>query len=287
MIIDLHTHTRGSDGKCTPQELIDLAISKGIKALAITDHDTVDSIETAIQYSKDKKIIFIPGIEFNCECSFGKMHMLGLGINHKNEYLLEKLESIKAERNDRNYELLKGLRQMGIDITMEEVAHVSNGNIIGKPHFAIVMAQKGYANNPKEVFAKFFDVQPLNRYVRKSYSAEEVIFIIKKAAGIAMLAHPQTLKLNYDELEEEVLKLKSFGLDGIECYHSGQTSEEMAKFKEIAVRNGLIYSKGSDYHGENAQSESLLGTGTGCNILNDEENIILRNVLDTTSYFYL
>ena len=102
-----------------------------------------------------------------------------------------------------------------------------------------------------------------------------------------MLAHPQTLKLNYDELEEEVLKLKSFGLDGIECYHSGQTSEEMAKFKEIAVRNGLIYSKGSDYHGENAQSESLLGTGTGCNILNDEENIILRNVLDTTSYFYL
>lgn len=287
MIIDLHTHTRGSDGECTPQELIDLAISKCIRALAITDHDTIDSIESAIQYSKDKDIIFIPGIEFNCECSFGKMHMLGLGINHKDEYLLEKLKMIKTERNSRNLELLKGLIQMGIEITMEEVESVSNGNIIGKPHFAIVMAKKGYADNPKEVFTKFLDVPPLNQYVRKSFSAKEVINIIKKAGGIAVLAHPQTLKLDYEKLEDEVIKLKSFGLDGIECYHSSQTIDDMTKFKKIAIRNGLIYSKGSDYHGENSQKERLLGTGTNCNILNDEEDDILRNILNTTNYFYL
>lgn len=287
MIIDLHTHTRASDGECTPQELIDLAIIKGIRALAITDHDTIDSIEIAIQYSKDKDIIFIPGIEFNCECSFGKMHMLGLGIDHRNKYLLEKLELIKTERNTRNRELLKGLRQMGIDITMEDVENVSNGSIIGKPHFAIVIAKKGYADNPKDVFTKFFDVPPLNQYVRKSFCAKEVINIIKKAGGIAVLAHPQTLKLDYKKLEEEVIKLKSFGLDGIECYHSSQTIEEMMKFKKIAIQNGLIYSKGSDYHGENAQKERLLGTGTNCNILNNEEDDILRNILNTTNYFYL
>jgi len=287
MIIDLHTHTRGSDGKCTPQELIDLAISKGIRALAITDHDTIDSIEIAIQYSKDKDIIFIPGIEFNCECSFGKMHMLGLGINHRNEYLLKKLEIIKIERNIRNLELLKGLRKMGIEITMEDVEKVSNGSIIGKPHFAIVMAKKGYADNPKDVFTKFFDIPPLNQYVRKSFGAKEVINIIKNAGGIAVLAHPQTLKLDYEKLEEEVIRLKSFGLDGIECYHSSQTIEEMTKFKKIAIQNGLIYSKGSDYHGENAQRERLLGTGTNCNILNDEEDDILRNILNTINYFYL
>lgn len=287
MIIDLHTHTRASDGECTPQELIDLAIIKGIRALAITDHDTIDSIEIAIQYSKDKDIIFIPGIEFNCECSFGKMHMLGLGIDHRNKYLLEKLELIKTERNTRNRELLKGLRQMEIDITMEDVENVSNGSIIGKPHFAIVIAKKGYADNPKDVFTKFFDVPPLNQYVRKSFCAKEVINIIKKAGGIAVLAHPQTLKLDYKKLEEEVIKLKSFGLDGIECYHSSQTIEEMMKFKKIAIQNGLIYSKGSDYHGENAQKERLLGTGTNCNILNNEEDDILRNILNTTNYFYL
>jgi len=286
-MIDLHTHTRASDGDCTPEQLIDLAISKGIKALAITDHDTIDSISTAINYSMDKDIILITGIEFNCECTFGKMHILGLGINCNEPYLLEELQTVKEERDRRNAELLDGLKELGIKITLEEVKNVSNGKIIGKPHIAKVIASKGYAKSPKEVFTKYFDKPPLSKYVRKSYSAKEVIHIIKKSRGLAILAHPQTLNLNYEELEREVLKLKEIGLDGIECYHSSQTYEQMKLFKDIAIRNGLIYSKGSDYHGENPQFENLLGTGTKGNILNNEDDLILQNILNATNYYYL
>jgi len=143
-LIDLHTHTIYSDGSKHPKDLIDLAISKKIKALAITDHDTIDSIERAVNYAQDKDIMLIPGIEFEAHVQKGQMHILGLFIDYKNKQLIEKLNFIKQARDIRNEKFIEEFNKLGFEITLEELKRVSNGKIIGKPHFAKVFLKKGY-----------------------------------------------------------------------------------------------------------------------------------------------
>lgn len=278
-MIDLHTHTKESDGEKTPEELIDLAISKDIEAIAITDHDTADGIEVAINYTKDKKIIFIPGIELDAKVSKGQMHILGLCINPNQEEFKQKLESIKKEREDRNSRFIEEFNKMGFDITLEELQEVSSGKIIGKPHFAKVFLKKGYIQAKSEMFDKYFNQPPLCKINKSTLTAEEIIKLIKKAGGIAVLAHPQSLKLTDNELVEKIAEMKSYGLDGLECYHSDQTPEQMRKFKEIAEQFNLLITKGSDYHGPVTKPEIEVGTGRNGNIVSDNDKHIIEKLL--------
>lgn len=278
-MIDLHAHTRESDGEKTPEELIDLAISKGIEALAITDHDTADGIEAAIKYARDKKIMFIPGIELDAKVSKGQMHILGLGINPNQEEFKQKLESIKQEREYRNIKFIEEFNKMGFQITLEELQEVSSGKVIGKPHFAKVFLKKGYIQTKAEMFDKYFNQEPLCKIKKSTLSPEEIIRLIKKANGIAILAHPQSLKLTDDEFVEKIAELKSYGLDGLECYHSSHTPEQMKRFKEIAKKFNLIITKGSDYHGPVTKPEVQLGTGISNNIVSQDDKEILENLL--------
>lgn len=279
-MIDLHAHTIESDGEKTPEELIDLAINKGITALAITDHDTADGIEIAINYAKDKKIIFIPGIELDAKVLKGQMHILGLCVNHKEKEFNDKLESIKKEREDRNARFIEIFNKMGFEITIEELREVSSGKVIGKPHFAKVFLRKGYIQTKTEMFDKYFNQLPFSEIKKSTLSPEEIIKLIKKAGGIAVLAHPQSLKLIDVELREKVAELKSYGLDGLECYHSGQTFEQSQRFKEIAQQFNLIITKGSDYHGPITKPDVQLGTGINNNIVSQDDEVILKNFLD-------
>jgi len=277
-MIDLHTHTKESDGDKTPEELIDLAISKKIEAIAITDHDTADGLEIASVYAKDKNIVFIPGVEFDTKVEKGQMHILGLFVDFKNEGFIQKLNEIKKERIDRNKKFIEQFNKMGFDITLEELKQVSSGKVIGKPHFAKVFMKKGYIKTVDEVFDKYFNKPPLSDIKKTCLTAEEVIRIIKNANGIAVLAHPQKLKLSDSELVEKIAELKSYGLDGLECYHSGQTPEQMKKFKNIAKQFNLIITKGSDYHGPVTKPTVQLGTGIDYNIVSNDDKEILENL---------
>lgn len=279
-MIDLHTHTKESDGEKTPEELIDLAISKNMEAIAITDHDTADGIQRAINYAKDKKIIFIPGIELDAKVPKGQMHILGLGINPNQEEFKQKLESIKKEREDRNSRFIEEFNKMGFDITLEELQEVSNGKILGKPHFAKVFLKKGYIQTKAEMFDKYFNQPPLCKIKKSTLTAEEIIKLIKKAGGIAVLAHPQNLKLTDNELVEKIAELKSYGLEGLECYHSDQTPEQMKRFKEIAEQFNLLITKGSDYHGPAIKPEIEIGTGKNGNIVSDNDKEIIEKLLN-------
>jgi len=278
-MIDLHTHTRESDGEKSPEELIDYAISKGITALAITDHDTADGIEAAINYAKDKKILFIPGIELDAKVPKGQMHILGLGVNHNEKEFKEKLQSIKKEREDRNLRFIEEFNKMGFEITFEDLMEVSNGKVIGKPHFAKVFLKKGYIQTKAEMFDKYFNQLPLCKIKKSTLSPEEIIRLIKKANGIAVLAHPQSLKLTDEELVEKIAELKSYGLDGLECYHSNQTPEQMQRFNEIARQFKLLITKGSDYHGPITKPDVQLGTGIRNNLISLEDKEILEKIL--------
>ena len=279
-MIDLHTHTKASDGEKTPEELIDLAIKSNINALAITDHDTVDSLEIAEKYASTKRnFLFIPGIEMEAEFDNGQMHILGLFIDYKNQTLLDKLSYVKKERNLRNEKFINELNKMGYEITLDELKEISGGNTIGKPHFARIFLKKNYIKTKSEMFDRFFNQPPLSKYKKFSYSPKDVITMLKNSGGTVILAHPQTLKLEKEEFIEKVIELKSYGLDGLECYHSKQTPEQMKEFKEIAKNLNLLISKGSDYHGPITKPETKLGTGKNNNIVSDDEYTILNNLL--------
>lgn len=279
-MIDLHAHTTASDGEKTPTELIDMALDKNLAAVAITDHDTVDGIKEAYEYSKNKDILFVPGIELEANVEKGQMHILGLFIDFENEELNNILAKIKEGRNKRNAFFIEEFNKMGFEITLDELKEVSGGKIIGKPHFAKIFLRKNYIQTKAEIFDNYFNKPPLNSVGKASFSPEILIKAIKNANGIAILAHPQSLKLEDDELVEKIKELKTYGLDGLECYHSNQTPEQMARFKEIAKELNLVISKGSDYHGPITKPEVELVIGKKGNIVSDEEDIILQKLLD-------
>lgn len=278
-MIDLHAHTRASDGELTSEALIDLAISKGIKAIAITDHDTVDGLDSAIEYAKDKEIIFIPGIELEADIKNGQMHILGLFIQHHEHNFVNKLEYISKTRSNRNDLFIEELNKMGFEICLEDLKQVSNGKTIGKPHFARVFLNKGYIKTKDEMFDKYLNKPPFSELKKSPYGPKDIIRMIKEANGIAILAHPQSLKLNDNELKKKIRELKEYGLDGIECYHSKQTKEEMIKYKKIANELDLLITKGSDFHGPTIKPGTELGTGKNNNIISNEENEMLEKIV--------
>lgn len=277
-MIDLHAHTKASDGEYSAQKLIDLAIDKNISTLAITDHDCVDSIQEAIDYSKDKNITIIPGIEISTKIDKGQMHILGLFVDYTSENLKEKLAFVTEDRVKRNKRFINMFNEMGYEITMEELKEISLGNVIGKPHFARIFIKKGYIKETEEMFQNYFNKPPFKGLGRFAYQPKETIEMIKEANGIPVLAHPQTLRLTYEELDEKLRELKEYGLEGLECYHSKQTPEEMGKFRELAIKYDLLITKGSDYHGPVVKPGIDLGTGIDGNILNNEEENIINNL---------
>ncbi len=285
-MIDLHVHSIGSDGEKTPEELIDESIEKGITTLAITDHDTIEVLEKGLEYSRNKKINFIPGVEINAKNRSGQMHILGLGLKTDLSILREKLNVLKESRDNRNLKFIEKLNELGFEISLEELQEISGSDITGKPHFAKVFLNKGYINDEKEMFSKYFDTEEFKKIKNFSYQPEEVIEMILKTGGIPVLAHPQTLKLSDSELENKIIELMQFGLQGIECFHSEQTREEMQKYCELAEKYNLILTKGSDYHGQIIKPQIELGTGINGNIVNDREAEIEKNILEKIKLKY-
>ena len=256
-------------------------MSKGINALAITDHDTADGLEVAEEYAKGKDILLIPGIELEANVPKGQMHILGLFIDYKNAYFMKELEEIKNTRRCRNEKFIEELNRRGFEVTLEELKEVSSGNTIGKPHFAKVFLQKGYIQNKQEMFDRFFNQPPLKQLKKSTKTPRQIIELIKRANGMAVLAHPQFLKLNDEELLTKIRELKWYGLDGMECHHSKQTIEEMNKYNKIAKDLNLVITKGTDFHGPNVKPETELGTGNNNNLKigEEQEEAILHNVL--------
>ena len=281
-MIDLHVHTVNSDGEKTPKEIIDMAIEKNIEVIAITDHDTIDGIEEAIKDSEDKNIKVIPGIEISVDVEKGQLHMLGLNIDYKNKKLIETLNLLKEARDSRNDKFINILNEMGFEVTLEELKEISNGKIISKPHFAKLFIKKGYIKEKSEMFDKYFNQEPLKNIKKELISAKDAIKLIREANGIPVLAHPQTLKLEKNDLINKIKELKGYGLLGIECYHSNQTNEQMTLFREIAEKEGLLITKGSDYHGPIVKPDISIGTGINNNIVNEYEEYIVKALLKKT-----
>lgn len=256
--VDLHVHTTASDGSMSPAEVVTYAKERGLRAIAITDHDTVEGVEEGIRAGRESKLEVIPGVELSVDFPKGTMHLLGYYIDPHCAELVEKLMVVQKARAEQNVKMAKRLQDLGVDIDLSEVRELAGHGQIGRPHFARIIVQRGYARNIEDAFDRFLH-KGGPAYVEKfRFPPEEAMKFIAKARGVATLAHPFTLdKLQEGELEDLVIELKEQGLEGIEVYYPDHTEEQRRLYRYLAQKYKLFISGGSDFHGLNREGAEL------------------------------
>ncbi len=270
---DLHIHTRASDGDLSPSDVVSRAISKGLKAIAITDHDTMSGVKEALKAAQHARIKVIPGVEISVEFEPGEFHMLGYFpfIPDGMEDILEKGQ--QESRARRNPKIIDRLNNLGMDITMEEVKEVAGSAQLGRPHIAQVLLSKGYVRSMREAFDRFL-AKGRPAYVnREKLPPARAIELITSHGGIAVLAHPFTLELDDSDLRDYVKGLSKKGLKGIETYYPEHTKGQVELYRNIARENGLVTTGGSDFHGKSKNQISIGDAGISMNILEQIFNL--------------
>jgi hypothetical protein len=265
-VIDLHTHTNESDGTCTPLELIDRALAMGLEALAISDHDTFAGYDQALGPAREYGLDLVCAIELSARLDSDgvkrrTVHLLGYFLHQPPSIEFRTwLQELQAARRERNFRLIAKLQSLGVEIELSEVERLGR-TLTGRPHFARVLIQKGYAADWEEAFRKYLDDSAPGFVERESPDVANGIQRISAAGGLPVLAHPVRLGIRSHASEESLIgKLRDAGLKGIEVYHSDHTDSDQARYREIAKRFSLALTGGSDFHGD-VKPGIALGTG--------------------------
>ena len=261
-MIDMHIHSTFSDGSQTPEQLVDQAVKIGLAALALTDHDNVAGVERFMAACRQSPVRGIPGVEVSVDCDNGSMHILGYFIDPKNPNLCKLLGGIQDHRAERNREILKHLNRLGLCMTMEEVASRAGGEVVGRPHFAQALLDRGYVKTADEAFKNYLTRGKPAYVERVRQSPDEGIEMIRNAGGVAVLAHPFTLTGGRETLRRLVKDLATAGLEGIEVYYPRHTSKMTRFYIKLAMEFNLALTGGTDYHGA-PMPDIKLGTGFG------------------------
>ena len=241
---DLHLHTRYSDGRYAPADVVAVASGAGLGGVAITDHDCVDGIDEALREGGKLGIEVIPGVEITSYVGPVEVHVLGYFIDHHHAGLLRTLWDFQEERESRIFKMLDKLDAMGVRIEPRSVMAVSGGGSVGRPHLAKVLVDEGYASNIREAFRRFVGDRAPAYVGRERISPAEAIWIIKESGGIPVIAHPGGLK------DDAIIPaLVADGMEGIEVYYSSHSPSDVRRYLEIAGRYGLLITGGSDCHG--------------------------------------
>jgi hypothetical protein len=261
--VDLHLHTTASDGVMTPSQIVRYAKAKGLRAIAITDHDTIEGLEEGLLEGSRIGLEVIPGLEISVQHFPGSMHLLGYLFDIHHPLLTERLQYLQHARAERNPKIAEKLKALGIKVTYDEVLKASGGGQVGRPHFAQVLMEKGYVRTFQEAFDRFLK-KGAAAYVEKvRFTISEALHFINEAGGVAVLAHPKTLGMNGpSDLENLVVQLVREGLKGIEVYYPEHSPSEVAQYKALAERYSLLTTGGTDYHGIEG-NELDVGVGRG------------------------
>ncbi len=260
-MIDLHSHTDRSDGTFTPDELVAEAVRVGLKALAITDHDTFAGYDAAVGPAALAGLELICGIELSTRYQGGSVHLLGyFPVTPPSEELRAWLRFILEMRRDRNLRLISKLQSLGVDITLSEVETMGR-TLTGRPHFARVLVDKGYAKDIQNAFDLYLDESAKGFVHRQEVPMEEALERILGSGGVPSLAHPvRVAKNNWEKLAGYVEDLAGLGMRAVEVYHSDHSPENVSYYASLAERFHLGATGGSDFHGAN---KPLISLGTG------------------------
>lgn len=288
-IVDLHVHSNRSDGTFTPTELVDYAIEKGLSAFALTDHDTIDGLQEAMDYTEklraadsetfraevsasgrhndaptSKQLIpeIIPGIELSTDLGGQEVHIVGLFVDYKDEAFVSRLDEFINSRNTRNEKMCKALNDIGIPITVEALKKEFPEGVITRAHFAHWMVNHGYVKSRVEVFDKYIGNDAPYYIPREKITPMMAVEFLRNNGAVPVLAHPLLYHLSKRRLSELVDLLKDAGLMAIEAIYSTHSPADERYVRTLAKEKGLLISGGSDFHGENKPKIDL-ATGYG------------------------
>jgi predicted metal-dependent phosphoesterase TrpH len=247
--VDLHTHSTASDGTLRPSEVVRQAAGHGAAAIALTDHDSIDGVAEAVAEGARLGVEVVSGIEISAEFGPGTMHILGLFVDPAAPAFSAGMARMQAARRQRNPQIIERLQAAGVSITYDEVVAASGGGQVGRPHFARVLIDKGYARDMNDAFDRYLKRGARAYAERFRFAPAESIALIHQAGGVAVLAHPATLGLAPEGLRAELARLTAAGLDGLEVSYSAHSVADEARLRLLAQDLGLAESGGSDFHG--------------------------------------
>ncbi len=258
--IDLHTHSTFSDGTFTPSQLVKYAEEKGLKAFALTDHDTTEGVKEA--KSIETNVEVISGVEISTRYDKKEIHIVGLYVNENDADLNKQLKYYREKRVTRNFEILEKLNSLGVNITIDDVKESCTGDVISRAHIAKALVSKGFVGSYAEAFDRYLGDNKCAYVPRETLNYEESMELITKAGGVPVLAHPLLYKMSDTNLENMMVKLRQKGLKAVEVYYSTHSNSDTQHIMAMANRVGLIYSGGSDFHGA-TKPKIDMGTGMG------------------------
>ncbi len=247
-MIDLHSHSTASDGSLSPSELMIHGSKLGLRALALTDHDTVAGIAEARAKAAELDLKFISGVEIEIDFDPGEFHLLGLGVDETEGELLEALSELADARKRRNESMVELFRGEGMAMDLEKMGSLAGTERVGRPHMAEALVEMGVVRTKQEAFDKYLakgrpfylpkDCLPLSR----------ALHLIRQAKGVAVVAHPYSLFISKPKLSARMDEWKDLGIEGIEAYHPAAKLGQCRILENMARERGFLVTAGSDFH---------------------------------------
>lgn len=256
MKIDLHSHTRASDGALSPTELVRKAVEHGVGVLAITDHDSTEGIaEASVEAARYPGFTLVPGLEINCDVEGAEIHVLGYLVDHEAPWFQDFLREQRVARTERVHRLAARLGELGMPIDPAEVLALAGEAAPGRPHVAQVMVKHGYVKSVREAFDKYLRSDGPASVPRHRLTPTEAIDVIRRARGVPVLAHP-----GLADRDAMIPALVDAGLQGIETYYAEHSTEQVRRYLDLCRRFDLVATGGSDYHGTHTGRTNPPGT---------------------------
>lgn len=260
--IDLHVHTTASDGTMSPRDVVSLAAMQGLKAIALTDHDTMAGLTEAGEAGELLGVTIVPGIEISSDYCGREMHILGYFLDPQAEKLRDYIVWVQQSRRSRNEKMVEKLRRKGFAITLEGVEADNPGATLGRPHIARYLVKLGAVGSVKEAFRRYLDTGRSCYVPREYISFAAGAKLIRDCGGVAVLAHPLQYGFDRTALDALVKAAAEEKITGMEIYYTGYTQGDINKLFDLAEKYALLPTGGSDFHGENKPGVQL-GTGDG------------------------
>ena len=254
--VDLHIHTSVSDGRFSPEEIVGQAVKLGVNTLAICDHDNIDGVIPAMEAAAAfPQLRVIPGVEISTYAPGSEVHILGYFMDVNDSRLKAALADSRNSRLGRAKAMIARLNKLGIDIGWQQVKEIAGDSTVGRPHIARAMLEKGYIKTFNEAFDKYIGLVGPAYVERHKLTPSQAVTLVKEAKGLPVLAHPFTV----NNPQALMVELKAAGLAGIEAYYDNYSADKRNELARIAARHSLIATGGSDYHGIDASTETMLG----------------------------
>ncbi|MDR3011848.1 MAG: PHP domain-containing protein [Chitinispirillales bacterium] len=250
--VDLHIHTKFSDGGCSLEEVMGAAAAKGLVAVSITDHDCTDAYPAALGMGEAMGIEVVPGVELSSEIEGVDIHVLGYYVDFNNPAFMAKLREMKEARYERARKIVSNLNRDGIDLRFDTVLAIAGEGAIGRPHIAAAMLKEELVFSFREAFDRYIGYDSPFYVEKLKMSPKDVFALIRNAGGVPVLAHPGVTRV-----DERIPEFIRNGLQGIETIHIEHPDTAARHYLRLCEKHGLAFTGGSDFHGNNQRKHDL------------------------------